>query len=253
MSDPQIQPAEVAAPGLTQLQRVTNTFTAPSKTFQDIQQGHKSWWLPFLIMVLFGYLFFGAVASKVGWNQVAQNTINQNPKSQERMAQAPPEQRETTMKITMYSIEGGFAASPIIVLIVISLGSLVLMGTINFGFGGKATFSSIFAMWMYAGLPGLFKTILGAIVLFAGAAPESFNVNNFAPTNIGAFLNPSETNAAVYKLATAIDFTTLWSMVLLGMGLATVARVKRSAGYTAVFGWWALLTIISVGIAAITG
>ena len=253
MSDPQIQPAEVATPGLTQLQRVTSTFTAPSKTFQDIQQGHKSWWMPFLIMVFIGYIFFAAVTVKVGWNQVAQNAINQNPKSQERMAQAPPEQRETTMRITQYSMEGGFAASPIIVLIIVALGSLVLMGTINFGFGGKATFSSIFAMWMYAGLPGIFKTLLGAIVLFAGAAPESFNMNNFAPTNIGAFLNPTETNAAIYKLATALDFTTIWSMVLLSIGIATVARVKRSSGYTAVFGWWALLTIISVGVAAITG
>lgn len=253
MSDPQIQPAEVSAPGLTQLQRVTNVFTAPSKTFQDIQQGHRSWWMPFLIMALIGYIFFAAVTMKVGWNQVAQNAINMNPKSQERMAQASPEQRDMSMKITVYSMEGGFAAGPIIVLIVVALGSLVLMGTINFGFGGKATFSSVFAMWMYAGLPGIFKTILGSIVLFAGAAPESFNLNNFAPTNFGAFLNPTETNAAIYKLATAIDFTTIWSIVLLGMGLATVARVKRSSGYTAVFAWWAIIVIVSVGVAAITG
>jgi cbb3-type cytochrome oxidase subunit 3 len=253
MSDPQIQPAEVPAPGLTQLQRVTGVFTAPSKTFDDIQQGHKSWWMPFLIMVFIGYIFFAAITVKVGWNQVAQNAITMNPKSQERMAQATPEQREMSMKFTQYAMEGGFAASPIIVLVVVALGSLVLMGTINFGFGGKATFSSVFAMWMYAGLPGIFKTLLGAIVLYAGAAPESFNLNNFAPTNIGAFLNPTETNAAIYKLATAIDFTTIWSMVLLGIGLATVARVKRSSGYTAVFAWWAIIVIVTVGIAAITG
>lgn len=253
MSDPQIQPAEVSTPGLTQLQRVTSVFTAPSKTFQDIQQGHRSWWLPFLIMVFIGYIFFAAITVKVGWNQVAQNAINMNPKSQERMAQATPEQRDTSMKFTQYAMEGGFAASPIIVLIVVALGSLVLMGTINFGFGGKATFSSIFAMWMYAGLPGVIKTLLGAIVLYAGAAPESFNLSNFAPTNIGAFLNPTETNAALYKLATAIDFTTIWSMILLGMGLATVARVKRSSGYTAVFAWWAIILIVTVGVAAITG
>ena len=45
-------------PGLTQLERVSNTFTAPSKTFNDIAAGNKSWWLPFLIMIVFGYLFF---------------------------------------------------------------------------------------------------------------------------------------------------------------------------------------------------
>jgi len=128
-----------------------------------------------------------------------------------------------------------------------------MWGTINFGFGGKATFGSVFVMWMYAGLPGIFKSLLGALVLFTGAAPESFNLNNFAPTSLGAFLNQLETNAALYKLASALDVTTIWSMVLLAIGLATVAGVKRSSGYIAVFGWWGLITVISVGWAAAFG
>jgi len=253
MSDPMIQPAAEATPGLSQMQRVTSVFSAPSKTFDDIKRGNKSWWMPFLIMIVIGYIFFAAITVKVGWNQVAQNAINMNPKSQERMAQATPEQRETSMKFTQYAMEGGFAASPVIVLIVVALGSLVLMGTINFGFGGKARFGEVFAMWMYASLPGIIKTLLGTIVLFAGSAPDSFNLNNFAPTNVGAFLNPAETNAALYKFASALDFTTIWSMVLLGIGLATVARVKRSSGYIAVFAWWAIIVLLGVGIAAVTG
>lgn len=253
MSDPVIQPAAEAAPGLSQMQRVTSIFSSPSKTFDDIKRGNKSWWMPFLIMIVIGYIFFAAVTVKVGWNQVAQNAINMNPKSQERMAQATPEQRDTSMKFTQYAMEGGFAASPIIVMIVVSLGSLVLLGTINFGFGGKAKFGEVFAVWMYASLPGIIKTLLGTIVLFAGSAPDSFNLSNFAPTNVGAFLNPADTNAALYKLATALDFTTIWSMVLLGIGLATVARVKRGSGYIAVFAWWAIIVLFGVGIAAITG
>ena len=48
MSDLGVQPAADVAPGLSQWQRVTNTFTAPSKTFEDIKRGNKSWWMPFL-------------------------------------------------------------------------------------------------------------------------------------------------------------------------------------------------------------
>jgi len=36
------------------------------------------------------------------------------------------------------------------------------------------------------------------------------------------------------------------------MGIAIVAGVKRSSGYIAVFGWWALIVLISVGYAAAT-
>ena len=251
MSDSAVQPAAQATPGLSQGQRFTNTFTAPSKTFNDIKLGNKSWWLPFIIMVLFGYIFFAAITTKVGWTQVAQNTIHMSPKAEEQMSQLPKDQQDMRMKFTAYAMEGSFAATPIIVLAAVALVSLVLWGTINFAFGGKATFGSIFAVNMYASLPGVIKTILGTVVLFLGMAPESFNLNNFAPTNLGAFLSPGDTNPGLYKLATAIDFTTIWSMVLLGIGLAIVAGVKRTSGYIAVFGWWAVVTIIGVGWAAL--
>jgi hypothetical protein len=198
-------------------------------------------------MVLIGYVFFAAVTFKVGWAQVAENAIHLNPKSEEKLNQAPPAQRETAMKITQYSMEGGFAASPILVLIFAVVIAVVLWGTINFVFGGKAKFGSVFAVWMFAALPGIIKSLLGSVVLFAGAAPESFNLNNFAPTSVGAFLNPLETNAALYKLASSLDITTIWYLFLMGMGLAIVAGVKRTSGYIAVFGWWALIVLITVG------
>ena len=250
MSDLELQSAAEAAPGLSQLQRVTNTFSAPSKTFEDIKRGNKSWWMPFLIMILIGYVLFASITLKVGWAQVAENVIHADAKSEERMDKMPADQRATAMKWTAYSMEGAFAASPVLVLVFVSLGSLVFWGTINFVFGGKATFGKVFAVSMYTSLPGIFKSLLGAIVLFTGAAPESFNLNNFAPTSVGAFLNPLETNAALYKLASALDITTIWSMALMGIGLAVVAGVKRTSGYIAVFGWWGLIVLISVGWAA---
>jgi hypothetical protein len=41
--------------------------------------------------------------------------------------------------------------------------------------------------------------------------------------------------------------------VLLGMGTAIVAGVKRGSGYTAVFGWWAIFVLIGVGWALAFG
>jgi hypothetical protein len=130
---------------------------------------------------------------------------------------------------------------------VTALGSLGLWGTINFLFGGKAKYGSIFAVWMYATLPGIIKALLGTAVIFTGVAPESFNINNFSPTNPAAFLDPIETNKALYALASSLDVITIWTLVLLGMGTAIVAGVKRNSGYIAVFGWWAIFVLIGVG------
>lgn len=252
MSEPEIQTEPVFQyTGLTQWQRVTSIFSAPSKTFTDIQQGNKSWWLPFVLTIVFTCLFFGVISARIGWEQVAENTLKLNSKAEARLAQAPPDQQATSKKITTYSIEGASAASPILILISTALGSLILMATINFGFGGKAKFESIFTVWFYAGLPGLIKVILGIAVILAGTAPESFNVKNFAPTNVGAFLSPTETNPALYTFLSDIDVISIWTMILLGAGLTRVAGLKNSSGYIAVFGWWILLTVASVATALI--
>jgi len=253
MSDATVQPAAEPAAGLSQWQRVACTFTAPSKTFNDIKAGHKSWWLPFLIYVLLGYLFFGAVYTKIGIRQVAENQIHLNPKQEAQMADLPADRRATQMKIAVYVTEGVFLATPAFLLLGIALLSLGLWGTINFGFGGKATFGSIFTVWMYAALPSVIKTLLGIVVIYAGMAPESFNLKNFAPTNVAAFLSPTDTNAALYKLLTSFDAITIWTLVLLGIGTAIVAGVKRPSGYIAVFGWWILFVLIGVGWAAAFG
>ncbi|HUY94755.1 MAG TPA: YIP1 family protein [Terracidiphilus sp.] len=255
MSDTGIQPAAESTAGLSQVQRVTNMFSAPSKTFTDIRNGHSSWWLPFVIYVILGYCFFAVVNTKVGIRQASENQIHlSGQKTQDRLAQLTPEQREANMKITTTITTWVFYLSPVFVLIWGVVAAAVLLGTINFGFGGKAKFGSVFSMWMYAMLPySVIKPILGIAVLLAGAAPESFNMKNYAPTNVGAFLSPTDTGAALYAFCTSLDAVTIWTLVLMGIGLATVAGVKRGSGYFSVFGWWVLIVLLGVGSAIVMG
>lgn len=253
MSNLEVQESAGTAAGLSQWQRVANTFTAPSKTFEDIKRGNRSWWLPFVLMAAFGYLLYFAVDQKIGMQQVVDNQVRLSPKAQERMAQATPEQRATGNKISLVVTKAAFLAGPVIGLVVVAVLSLVLLGTINFIFGGRATYGSIFAVHYYAWLPSIVKVLLGIVVIFAGMAPESFNVKNFAPTNIGAFLDPTDTSKALYALATSLDIVTIWILVLVSIGVAKVAGVKRSAGYMAVFGWWAIVVLVGVIAAAVMG
>ena len=155
------------------------------------------------------------------------------------------------MKIAAAITEGIFAAFPIFALIVDAAIAGVLLATINFGFGGKATFWEAFAVTWYGGLPGLIKVVLGIAALLAGLAPETFNSRNFAGTNIGYYLNQEETPKALYSLATSLDALTIWTLVLVSIGISIVAGTKRSSGYIAVFAWWALLILGGAGIAAI--
>lgn len=256
MSNLDVQPGAgpvQAGATLTQWQRVGNIFASPSKTFEDIRRGHTSWWLPYLISVLLLYVLFAAITMKVGWQQVATNNIAMSPKQAERFQNLTPEQRAQGYKVAGMITEIIFAATPVTVLILAGLVSFILWATMNFGFGGRATFQQVFAMNMYAALPRSILPILATAAVFAGLAPEAFNINNMAATNVAYFLSMQDTNHALYALLSQVDVVAIWTAILLSIGLARVAGKKNSAGFTAVFGWWALWILAIVAIAVVTG
>jgi hypothetical protein len=251
MTDTSVQPIAESTPGLSQLQRVTNAFAAPAKTFEDIKQGHTSWWLPFLLFVIVGTGLWATVNSKVTWPTVVENGLRMAPKQAERLQQLPPDQQETQKKYSAMGQKYIWLFAPAFVLLMNVIAAGVLLGTINFGFGGRAKFSQVLAVSWYAGLPGLIKLVLGIVGLYAGVAAESFMPANPAGTNIAYYLAPPpETNIALWSLCAALDITFIWTLVLFSKGLAKVAGTKPSAGYTAVFGWWAVYLIISIGLGA---
>ena len=90
---------------LSQMERVVDTFVAPSKTFRDINRS-ASWWLPFLIVVIASYAFIFVVDKKVGFDRVTENQVRLNPKRADQLDQLPAEQRERQIelgaKITRY-------------------------------------------------------------------------------------------------------------------------------------------------------
>src|SRR5271163_3233632 len=90
----------LATPALSQGERVIDTFIAPTKTFTDILR-NQSWWLPFLLGVLFSYGFMFTVQKQVGWDIVADNLIKQDPKATERMATQTPEQQAQGRQIAV--------------------------------------------------------------------------------------------------------------------------------------------------------
>jgi hypothetical protein len=246
MSDPEVQP-EAEAAGLTQWQRVTSIFTAPSRTFDDIKRGNKSWWLPFLLSIVIGSALWGTVTVKVGWRQVEENGLRLAPKQAERLQSLPPDQSETQMKYGAIGQEYFWLLAPVWLLIVNLMGAGILLGTINFGFGGRATYGQVLAVSWYGGLPLLIKLVLGCIALWVGLSPESFLPGNPAGTNIGYYFDPNEISMALWTVLVFLDITGIWSLVLMSKGLSKVSGTKPSAGYASVFGWWLIALLAQIG------
>jgi Yip1 domain len=249
MSD-MVANAAASAP-LTQVERVIDTFIAPSKTFNDILRS-GSWWLPWLLGVLVTLGFSAAIQQRIGWDKTYSNILQHSSESQqERLAQLSPDQQARQKAIAASFTKYIVWASPLLGLLFSAIAAGVLMVTLNFGLGGHAKFSQLYAVWMYATLPWLIQGILGIIVLFAGLDADAFNLKNPVGTNLGYYL-PSDSSQWLIAFGTSIDLLTIWVLVLLIIGCAIVARTKLAATATAVVGWWVLITLAKVGIAAIS-
>ena len=234
-----------AAKPLSQVERVIDTFIAPTKTFQDILRD-PSWWMPWLLGVVLTLGFGLAVQQKIGWDKTYNNILLQSPQSQQdRLAQLPPAEQARQKAIGAAFVKYIFWTTPILGLLFAAIATLVLTGTLNFVLGGHAKFGQMFAVWMYAALPFTIQAVLVIVTIYAGLDADAFNLKNPVGTNIGYFL-PQDSPKWLLAFGTAMDILTIWVLILLTIGSAIVAKMKRSTAAVAVFGWWILITLVKV-------
>lgn len=234
-------------PPLTEPQRVGNTFTAPAKTFADIRR-NRSWWLPLLIVALFTYLFVGVALTKVGPTNLAVGSIKNNPTQAEKMQNASPEERERMVSITAAILKVSLLVSPLFVLLSAAIGALLLWVGFNFILGGSGTYPGMFAVMIFSFLPGILRSLLVTAVMLFGDT-ENFNLNDPIGTNPGFFLGPDASHFLKAMLG-SLDVFSIWTLVLMAMGGAIVARVKVKSGMVMVFAVWFIYVL---GKAAVVG
>ncbi len=235
---------------LSQWQRLLYIFVSPGKTFADVLR-NADWWLPFVLTALVGYGFTYAVERQVGWGQVVENAIQQSPQQQERIANMTPEQVAAMKRGMQMFFRYISYATPLFALAVAAIVSALLLGTLNFIFAGRAKFGQMMAVYFYATFPLNLKYLLGIIVLFAGMNPAQFRIQNPVGSNLGYYLSP-DTPVWLTTLAAHLGIFTLWLLILLSLGSAIVARVKRGQAAVAVVGWWILLVLVTVGWTALS-
>lgn len=247
MSDGVMVNAQTGVQGLSQAERIVDTFIAPNKTFADILRS-TSWWLPFLLAVVVSLGVTVVIDKQVGFDRVVENVIHDSPKQEEQLSSLTPEQRAGRMKTMAAGYRYSSYASPIFILVISAIGALVNWGSFNFGLGAQTTFSQMFCLWMYCSLPRLISGVLTTVTIYFGGNAESFDLKNPVGTNIGFYLPDA---APWLKTGLAFfDVIGIWTIVLLVIGTATVAKVSRGKAAAVVVGWWALILIVSVATTA---
>lgn len=231
---------------LSEVERVLDTFVAPSKTFTDLRRS-ANWLVPWLLVALASVALVVVVDKKIGMQKAAENQLALQPKRAEQLDKLPPEKRaeqmETVVKLTRILAY----ASPVSLLIVFATIAAVLLGSFNFGFGAELTFNQCLAVCMYAALPGILKALIAILAIAVGGG-EAFTFQNPVASNLGGLVDPG--SHFLYSIATSIDIFTIWTLVLTGIGVSCLTKVKRGTCLGVVFGWWAILVLGGGAIAA---
>jgi hypothetical protein len=233
--------------GLSQIERVVDTFVAPSQTFKDILRS-TSWWLPLILMTLGSLASAFAVQHQVGFDRVNLNQIHASAKAEDQFNQLPPDQQAqrlaTGAKITRIFTYG----IPAIVVLSLAVYALIQWGCFNFLLGAQTTFWQVFATSFYAALPYLLTNVLLIATLYFGGNAEAYDYKNPVGTNPAYFM----TDAAPWLKAVLgeLDVIKLWTLGLQVLGMAIIAKKTIAQSSLVVLGLWAVRVMLTVGAAA---
>jgi len=231
-----VAPVSSQAAPLSQLERVVDTFVAPSKTFTDLRRSAK-WLMPVVLLVIATEALVFTADRKIGFEKIAENGLAMQPKAAARLDQLSPEQRAKQMDLVVKVTSITSYLYPAIMIVFLFIIAAILLATFNYGAGAELSLNQCVAVVMYASLPGIIKALLAIVALMVGGG-DSFTFQNPVASNLSPLVDPS--SHFLYAVAMNLDLFTIWTLLLSGIGFACLTKVKRGTSLGIVFGWWAV-------------
>lgn len=242
-------PSQPAPTGLSEPQRTINTFTAPSKTFEDIRR-NASWWVPWVLLTVSSLLLGYTKFKKVDPVHIVQQRIELSSRAQRQMEQLSPEQRAAAIALQAKIARITFFAGPIGYI----LGALVLaaifMGVFNFGFAAEIPFQRYLSITFYSLLPVVLSNILMVVSLSLSPDPDSYNQFNPIATNPAYFMDLGE-HKFLYGVAASLDLFNIWVITLIGLGIAANSAKNRVSTGSALITMYVLYGLLVLGATAV--
>ena len=232
---PENAPAVEPSPaGLSEFSRLTGVFFEPGKTFADIV-ARPRWLVPMLLLMAMSLAASVEMGQRIGWDRIIRHAFEVSSQAQKM----DPQQREKAieMQVKIVSVTGYLG--PVVVPIYCLVVGGILLGIFAGILSAPVKFKQAFAVVTYASFPGVISGILLMIVMML-KNPDEFNVQNPLAFNPGAYMDPLATSKSLYSLASSLDLFTLWTIVLMAIGVKAAAGRKLSFGgaFLAIFLPW---------------
>jgi hypothetical protein len=120
----------------------------------------------------------------------------------------------------------------------------VLVLVIGLLLGGRASFKQVFRMGVWTTLPFVVRNL---IQLVSTAITGNIPISGLA----GIASGPGNVSPALVAILSRIDIYLLWSLILLGVGVAATTQLNRIKSAAVALGYWLATAAATVGWVAL--
>jgi hypothetical protein len=227
------------------LARVAQVLYAPVDMFKKMagQWGWTDWAVPILVVIA-----ASIAISIMIWPQLDLLTPQREALEARGVAQ---EQIETQMAATEQFFSGPFGGLMKFVPLVsvpVTLGffALVFWGGASV-MGASLGFGRTFSIVSYAWLPKVLEGVLLIFVLQGRDQIRTDRLSSALATNPASFLDVSQSDTALYAVLSTLNPFTIWTLVIIALGMAGVGKMPRNSAFIVVGGLFALWVLIQFG------
>jgi len=237
-------PTPIAEPEakISPLGRIVGVLFSPKVTFEDIAR-KPSWLLPVLLSTILGIVATVVLNERMDWRDYIAQQMEKSPRAANLSAEQKQKQVEISAKVTVYIVYAIGVISSIGFALVVGA---VMMLAYNLLVGAGAGFAQSFAIAAHTLMVGIVSTPILLLVLFL-KPKGTIDPENPVATNLAVIL-PDDSAKWLTVLCKSFDLFTIWTLVLLAIGFATVnpRKLKGGKSYVVAFSVWSVMVAVKV-------
>ena len=245
IADPSPTPP-VAAPAQNPFARIAGVLFTPVSTFEDIAR-RPSIMAPLIVILLVGYVATFLILPRMDWDAVTAAQEEAIKAKNPNMSQEDMDRIAGVSK-TMGKIFGW--VGPVIGVVWYLIVAAVLLLAFRL-MGGQGTFPQAFSATLYAWIPLVINGIVLAIVAIGRGSVDPMQMATMVKSN-PAFLVSMKEQPVLFTLLASLDIFTIWTIVLLIIGFAALAKTSKAKSAAIILSLWIIMILIRSGFAAMS-
>jgi hypothetical protein len=225
--------------------RLFAVLATPTKTFASIAE-RPTWVAALILLVLIGVVGGWLIGGRLDFEEMIRASLEEQGRQLgEEQIQGVIDMQEKILPTLM--IVGPLLGTPVVYLLL----GLVFMVVFKM-LGGELRFVQSFSVTLHSMMP---RAVAGLLSLPVVLTREELTYDELRDGSVLAsnatVLAPEDSGPLMISLLSNLDVFTIWTLALLVLGYAVVAKVSKRSAATGVLVLWAVYVLGKLGLAAL--